>query len=299
MTSSVFRQIAAPGSRGGKAERLFHAAVSAFCSLPRPTRLDLAQIDDLTLPLFDRISPASRRYAAAALSECDPAPAGLVRRLAGEPIDVAAPLLVRSTALSPADLIELIGRHGLSHARAIARRENLHPAIADLVRALTRGAEEPRTTGPAPLRQPGDAAERMRSRLKGMMRDSANDAVRQPRDRQTVFARLRDAALDEHRPFFETALADALILAMPVARRIARDPAGDLPLALHALGLDGEQALVVTAAIDPASAADERAIKTFLRDFASITAAEAAAALRRWRAIAPEAAEPAAWLRRA
>jgi len=137
VSSSDFRQIAIR-TESGKAERLFRAAVSAFCSLTRPSRREIGQLEDLTLPLFDDVSVESRRYVAAALSECEYAPAALVRRLCEEPVDIAAPLLIRSRAVSDIDLIALIGRHGLPHARAIARRKDLNPTIADLIRALER-----------------------------------------------------------------------------------------------------------------------------------------------------------------
>ena len=112
LSSSDFRQITIKGETL-KAERLFRAAVSAFCSLTRPSRREIAQLEDLTLPLFDFVSVESRRYVAAALSECQYAPAMLVRRLADETVDIAAPLLIRSNALSDIDLIALIGRHGI------------------------------------------------------------------------------------------------------------------------------------------------------------------------------------------
>ena len=48
MSSSDFRQIAVRADHG-KAERLFRAAVTAFCSLTRPSRREIAQLEDLTL----------------------------------------------------------------------------------------------------------------------------------------------------------------------------------------------------------------------------------------------------------
>jgi len=137
VSSSDFRQIAIR-TESGKAERLFRAAVSAFCSLTRPSRREIAQLEDLTLPLFDSVSVESRRYVAAALSECEYAPTALVRRLCEEPVDVCAPLIVRSRVLSDIDLIALIGRHGIAHARVIGRRPDLNPTIAELVKALNR-----------------------------------------------------------------------------------------------------------------------------------------------------------------
>ena len=55
MSSSDFRQITIK-SEAQKAERLFRAAVSAFCSLTRPSRREIAQLEDLALPLFDFVS---------------------------------------------------------------------------------------------------------------------------------------------------------------------------------------------------------------------------------------------------
>ena len=75
------------GGDAPKRERLFRAAVSAFCSLTRPSRRDISQLEDLTLPLFDGVSPESRRYVAAALSECRYPPPNLVKRLCDEPLD--------------------------------------------------------------------------------------------------------------------------------------------------------------------------------------------------------------------
>ena len=65
---SDFRQIATP-NEAGKSEKLFRAAISAFCSITRPTRREVAQLEDLVLPLFDSVSADSRRYVARARGE--------------------------------------------------------------------------------------------------------------------------------------------------------------------------------------------------------------------------------------
>ena len=142
MTASDFHGIAI-GNDASKAERLFRASVSAFCTLTRPSRREVVQLEDLTLPLYDDVSLEARRYVAAALSECAVAPARLVDRLANDRVDIAAPLLARSETLTDVDLIALIGRHGLPHARAIARRPELNPTIAQLIRALEAVAPKP------------------------------------------------------------------------------------------------------------------------------------------------------------
>ena len=197
---------------GGDAEgELFRAAVSAFCSLTRPSRRDAIQLDDLTLPLFDMVSVDSRRYVAAALSECEIAPMLLVRRLCDEPVSVCAPLLVRSRVLGDVDLIALIGKHGLPHARAIARRPILNLAISRLAQAL-EGAVSWQTdkTAPAvppPGSQPSTgsaidrrerAADQIREQLRMMMRpelDGYQGATLRPDHRAFV---LREASRHGH-----------------------------------------------------------------------------------------------------
>jgi uncharacterized protein (DUF2336 family) len=136
---SDFRRIEGSGERQ---DRLLRAAISAFCSIPRPSRREIAQIEDLAMPLLDAAAPETRRFVAAALSECCYPPADLVRRLTKEPVDIAAPLLVRSEALSDADLIALIARQGLQHAQAIAKRPKLSPKVAALIEKLAREGEE-------------------------------------------------------------------------------------------------------------------------------------------------------------
>jgi uncharacterized protein (DUF2336 family) len=155
VTASDFQGIAF-GSDASKAERLFRASVSAFCTLTRPSRREITQLEDLTLPLYDAVSVEARRYVAAALSECAEAPAKLVERLTNDRVEVAAPLLARSAMLTDVDLIALIGKHGLPHARAIARRAELNPTIMQLIRALEAIAPQPPPRGTAaPSPQPG------------------------------------------------------------------------------------------------------------------------------------------------
>lgn len=298
MSSTVFRQIG-PGKDPGKPERLFRAAICAFCSLPRPSRREVVQLDDLALPLFDSVSPEARRFAAAALSECDPAPAGLVRRLADEPISVAAPLLMRSSVLRDIDLVRLIGRHGVSHARAIARRPGLNPAIANLIRALLASAEarsapqhgEPQDDPasfraasapppPAGDRRGGDRnAEEARRHLRAMMRPSASGEWK-----VSGYAKLRSAALAGRPGAFELALAEALGITLLQARDIASGRTCAMLLtALRALDLGAEQAFLLAAATFPAEFAHAEDIRQFLDRFEATDREAARATLRAWQ----------------
>ncbi|MFD2058100.1 hypothetical protein ACFSQT_34980 [Mesorhizobium calcicola] len=315
MSSSDFRQIAARND-SGKAERLFRAAVSAFCSLTRPSRREIGQLEDLTLPLFDNVSVESRRYVAAALSECEYAPAALVRRLCEEPVDIAAPLLIRSRAVSDIDLIALIGRHGLPHARAIARRKDLNPTIADLIRALERptlvrvrepdakatSADKAATAAAdkiAPVstkaaseeppieRSPGIAAENASRRLRSMMR-TGDEAAATNADAFTgadTYVKLRETALTGNAAFFQTALADALDIDFSIARSLtANQNYASLLAALRSLDLSEDRAFLIAVAVYPSQFPHPQAIRTFLDRYRLLHRDAAVDKVRLWKA---------------
>lgn len=288
LVSSDFRQIALKGEHG-KGERLFRASVSAFCSLTRPTRRNAAQLDDLTLPLYDQVSPEARRFVAAALSECRRAPLGLVRRLASEPVEIAAPVLMRSAVLTDIDLVGLIARMGLPHARAIVRRPDLNPSIARLIQALEAASPDARPlledTPPGPEEndmfaaanashpRPASAAEAARAKLRTMMAVGGElqpPAVREAKHEigQSSYPRLRDTVLTGAPALFQTALADAADIGFAQAGELLR--AGgqkSLSLVLRGLGLSAEQAFLVMSASKPTAFAHAESIRLFLENF--------------------------------
>ena len=301
MSSSDFRQIAIR-TEAGKAERLFRAAVSAFCSLTRPSRREIAQLEDLTLPLFDDVSVESRRYVAAALSECEYAPAALVRRLAEEPVEIGAPLLTRSKALSDIDLIALIGRHGLPHARAIARRKELNPTIADLIRALERPTlvktrppdtvtrltpAKPESAAKAEDRHPvpSEAAEDARRRLRSMMRPAGEGVAVNTFLGQSAYAKLRETALTGNAAFFQTALADALEIDFSTARSVTGQSGyAALLAALRALDLSEDRAFLIAVAVYPGEFPHPQAIRLFLDRYRLLHREAALDRVRAWKA---------------
>ncbi len=299
MSSVDFRHIAVKG-KAPRPERLFRAAVSAFCALIRPGRRDVVQLEELTLPLFAAQSRESRRFAAAVLSEAAHSSNALIRLLCDESVDIAAPLLIRSPALSDIDLISLIGRHGLPHARAIARRQNLNPAIAALIRALERKAdisegptkeehpmvqEEP-VSLPAAA-QTGVAAARMRDRLRGfMMPEQRVAAPSHAADeaRAKLFARLKMTALTGNISFFQTALSDALDIEFAVAQEItAGSGYAGLLAALKMLDLSEEQSFMLTVAAFPAHFAHAEAVRLFSERYQSMQHEAAVDLVRGWQ----------------
>lgn len=299
VSSSEFRQIAVKqeaGHKAGRAERLFRASVSAFCSLTRPSREAIVQLDDLTEPLYGDVTPETLRYAAAALSECRRAPPGLMRRLAFEPIHIAAPVLMRSGALSDADLVAVIARHGLIHARAIRMRAALDTSVEKLIVALEaaagRGASPPspaaqpsppatppekpvmRSTFPASHHRPGSAAEAAREKLRAIMASNSpgeQAPVEAPEfhDGAAHFARLRDTALTGSIPVFRTALTDALDIGFAESMELVRPGREkNLALALRGIGMSAENAFLILSIVFPGVFSQPASIRRFLDDYA-------------------------------
>lgn len=281
--------------RPGKPERLFRAAIDAYCALPRPTRAEADRLDDLALPLICSVSPEALRFAAAALSEAPRAPAGVVRKLANEPPHISAPLLIRADALADIDLIALIGRHGLPHARVIARRKDLNPDIRALIETLDSdmisGAVEANTDD-APRKRP-HPLEEANDRLRSMMVPLASYPARHmplPRTAvtsTTAYLALRDTVLAGYEGAYEDALCELGGIDARQAHAICRtaDIAAQLGL-LRFLGLSAEQMFLVMACRQPQHASTGQAAAALLKRYAAISYAwskELVLALRRER----------------
>ena len=301
VTASDFHDIVVRRD-AGKAGRLFRASISAFCSLTRPSRREALQLDDLTLPLFDMVSVEARRFVAAALSECGVVPPELHARLVDQPVEVSAPLLVRSPHLGNVDLIALIGRHGLGHARAIARRKELDPAIGHLIRALESAASIAAETAanhpPAAERReampkpegagvpPGAAAEGLRKGLRDIMLNSQRDSEKPAANRQadTDFIRLRDAALTGESAFLTTALAETLKLNLATAR--ALPTAGGLSsllAAFRSLDFSEERAFMLVSAMLPGQFPHPESMRLFLERYHALDPETARERVRGWK----------------
>ncbi|EKF40623.1 hypothetical protein NA8A_19780 [Nitratireductor indicus C115] len=290
VSSAIFRQLAS-GGEAQRPDRLFRAAVSAFASLTRPTRREITQLDDLALPLFEHVRVETRRYAAAVLCECASPPPGLLRKLSNEPVAISAPLLVRSQAFADTDLIGLIARHGLSHARVIARRADLNPAITALIRALsaqTDGAS-PVTFARSAAEGIGALEEGVRNRLRHMVR--AANASGTVRDRNTA---LVDAARSNSIEAFATILAGRLAIPLALAMDIAGDQASSerLMIALRALGLEDAEAYLMTATLHRDRVLDRITIQRFVERYRAIRHETVQAQLGFWRRLREDPNQP-------
>lgn len=294
-----------PSDRNSEAriDELFRQAVGTFAALSRPTSHEIRQLETLTLALYERTGTEARRYAAAVLSECKRAPRRLLLQLAVEPVSLAAPLLMRTNALSTRDWLHIIKQTDLDHGRVIARRSDLPTAVRAVLTHLERRAsatEEPSDQGAAsvPVNAPAipDADIRPRTlkdvqlQLRAAM---AGNTAGQPaaasaashRDKpSTRLARLRATALSGDLELFVTALADALSIEYAVAHDIVHSRGThDLVLALRALSLPVAEAHLIVRAARPDTLSTTASIRLFIERFGALTAAQADDRLRDWR----------------
>ncbi|MBX3597039.1 MAG: DUF2336 domain-containing protein [Rhizobiaceae bacterium] len=276
-----------------RADRLLRAAVSGYCALTRPRKYDAQQLQDLAMPLIGSASRESLRYVAAALSKCETEPPELVRALARMSIDIAAPLLSRSRVLTDPDLIMLIGTHGVGHARAIAKRQNLNPTIAQLLRLIEMRhpspakPEETEPAVPAAKAQPvsTDARmERAREKLLTVMLAASARPKATEHDVQQSYEKLRDAALKGGGTRFVAALSQSLGISRETAWIIASDAVGQkLPMAFRAIGLSEEQAYLLTSALFPQRFPDAEHIAQFLESYRENSLDSASRQLDQWQ----------------
>lgn len=268
MSSVEFRQFAA-SSESTKSDRLLRAAVSAFCSILRPSRQEVAQIEDLATPLLSHATRETLRFVAAALSECLNPPPSLVRRLCDEPVDICAPLLVRSSALRDIDLLALIGRHGLGHALAIERRRELDPRIANLIASLkSRSAAE---AGPAPTSMLPATLEKLRA----MMVPAGAQSARWS-EAPTPYLKLRAAALSGNPAILRATLASLFSIDEHAAAGLLADPTMTaLKTVLKRLGLTVEEAYLIVSAAQPHRFGTAATIRGFVEEYLAETSAPA------------------------
>ena len=307
--SAEFRQVANRNG-SGKSERLVRAAVSAFCSLTRPTRREITQLGQLVLPLLDRVPVDAKRYVSAALSDSRYAPIDLVLRLCEEPVDICAPLLIRSPLLDNGHLVRIIGKMGARHAAAMLRRPRLHPAIAALAGKLGDAGTQPaspviQTQDRSPDEEPSpnaiepdfpsafreEAVEEVRKRLRHIMAGSSvgKSARLGPVQRGFTMAardyeRLKANVLSGNAAFFQSALADTLGIDYPTAQTIVNSRGyDDLIAAFRHIGLSEEEAFLLVCAACPDRFRSVEEIRSFADRYRSLRIRAADRKVGEWK----------------
>jgi uncharacterized protein (DUF2336 family) len=96
-------------------------------------RDEIRRFEEITTHFLPKVSVADRTFVAERLAIAQDAPASVIRALARDVIEVAAPVLKHSSVLGPIDLLAIIAATGAEHHRLIARRTHLSPEV---IRAL-------------------------------------------------------------------------------------------------------------------------------------------------------------------
>ncbi|HZZ37385.1 MAG TPA: DUF2336 domain-containing protein [Caulobacteraceae bacterium] len=94
---------------------------------------ELGLFDDVLSHLAGEMEAAVRAELAERMAQAAKAPRRLIRKLAGDTIVVATPVLMSSSALSESDLVELAQSHGQEHLKVISSREVVPEAVSNVI----------------------------------------------------------------------------------------------------------------------------------------------------------------------
>ncbi len=281
-----------------KADDLLAAAISAFAGITRPGRQDMQQLEDLAMPLLQCASTRGKRHAANALAQLEDAPRRLILALADQPVEISAPILLRSPLLRASDLIEIIGRNGLAHARAVARRQSGDVLLQGVLRSFADPVidrtlalqENLANMGAEPLEKP--VVPDLSTAGTPLMKEGSSErlarALQQPfyeTGAATGAQHLIDTALLIDSQFFRNALADALDISFERADAIIGQwPDSHLPIALKALGLSPAECYLTMTAILGSIDTNRDSLREFVHIYRSIDREKSMALVRRWKA---------------
>lgn len=258
---------------------LLRATTALFCQEPIHERDAVRRYEELALHFLSRAGVPDRLYVATLLAGRADAPASIMRLLARDQIEVAAPILRQSAVLSTIDLLGVIAVTGAEHHKLIEGRASLN---ADVIRALAlarpKVAETPvaagaaasssatKTEQPIPAIDPGiggflDLPPAGRLQVLGRVaaRGPAARGVPLPRRIEQALrhafanSEIVAAAKKRDRERLIGAMAESLDIASDTVRRLIDDPSGEpLVLMLKATGLKDAEGRIVLLLANPA-----------------------------------------------
>ncbi|UJQ95680.1 DUF2336 domain-containing protein [Mariluticola halotolerans] len=95
---------------------------------------------DIVNRVLDDVVEEAREEFSTRIATADMFPKDVVKRLAWDAFEVAAPILEHSTVLSDSDLVEVAHEKSNDHLMAISRRPELHEKVTDVL--IERGEED-------------------------------------------------------------------------------------------------------------------------------------------------------------
>ncbi|CAN5366167.1 DUF2336 domain-containing protein [soil metagenome] len=225
---------------------------------------EIRRYEELAPHFLPKVAVADRIFVAERIAACADAPRSVVRTLARDAIEVAAPVIRRAPSLDAFDLLAIIAATGVEHHRLVARRSELPDDVKRALRLtgdsetigyLDNGsairvvapsapvpepvkAAEPIVHRPPAQRDPFDAWQFLKLDRPTRLRLLADIAMRPPMRRQAGSATLIDRA-------FRSILSAAQIVGF------ARTGKNAELVAAIADGLEIETAAVAAAVSDP------------------------------------------------
>ena len=123
---------------GGSSERrvaMLRQVTDLFLSdADRLSETQIGVFDDVLTKLIDRVEARTLAQLSTRLSPVDNAPGEVVRQLAfHKEVEVAGPVLAKSSRLSESDLVEIASTRGQQHLLAISSRTTLNEVVTDVL----------------------------------------------------------------------------------------------------------------------------------------------------------------------
>ena len=119
---------------------LVQGIAMAFFAAPQRSANEISLFDEIMDKVLAEVEPMARRELAERLAELTEAPQRTLVRLAGDVIEVAEPMLLRSPALRDEQLEPIARTQSQDHLMAIARRKTLSERLTDIL--VERGNDE-------------------------------------------------------------------------------------------------------------------------------------------------------------
>jgi uncharacterized protein (DUF2336 family) len=112
---------------------LLRGVTDLFFASDAPAGSEMVLFDDVLSQLAGEMGEAVRAELAGRMAQATVAPTRLIRKLAGDSIAVAQPVLEGYRGLSESDLLEVARTQGQDHLRAISQRPVVPSAVSDAI----------------------------------------------------------------------------------------------------------------------------------------------------------------------
>ncbi len=151
----IFRSLEHETGRDGF-DMIVRAALANYSALRKPTEAQAQHFGRLVEPVWSRLSDETRRMLAASLASSPLVPRGIVERLIVSPIEISAPFLATSDALTADDLAALEIAGDARMVRLLRLRASARDALARS--SQERRSAEAESEAAAPPSAPTNAA---------------------------------------------------------------------------------------------------------------------------------------------